>query len=366
MPGAHIRSAVPARCCTVAVGVGAAPARLVDLRQLPTDPITMSHQMISMAAVRRLAAVVALLACCLLASRRGVAAATIGASPAEVVNPNRNQFVVFTLFLRGNCSATLAARPNLPNRLRAAAVADVKMQLTARQTGSANLSATLASVRALGSTCKNATVRPGALDVGAQARLRLWGRVRSAAGAGVWGEGHSSRCGGGAQLAVPCHGHRCRPRTHARTQDPKTGGQVSGIMLAVLYKGVSNTGVRDLMVGAARRCICERDNCTSVWPSVYAVVEPSGLLVLYTSACKRGGEGKGRGGGRRGPFVAAAHRVPSDDRGPGSAVGCRQRRRCPAFQAGRQAGTQSRVSRRTDGIAPRGVAWRAEAWRAVA
>lgn len=115
-------------------------------------------------AIRTLVTVVALALACLVVAARGAAAT--GRSLAQVA-PNGRQFVQFELFLRGPCSKTLAAMPNLPNRLRLAAIADVRARLTAEPTGSANLSATLASVRAFPSTCQNATVCPDALAVGA-------------------------------------------------------------------------------------------------------------------------------------------------------------------------------------------------------
>ncbi len=111
----------------------------------------------SMSAIRMPAAVLAL--ACLFVAASGAAAASGRRSLTEL-RPTTQQFIQFTLFLRGNCSATLAAKPILPNLLRVAAIADVQMQLRAKPIGSANLSATLESVRAYRSYCEPATVRP--------------------------------------------------------------------------------------------------------------------------------------------------------------------------------------------------------------
>ena len=77
----------------------------------------------------------------------------------EPFNPALRQFVQITVSLRGTCSAVLAANPTLLNDVRLAAIADVRRELTANPIGIANLTATLASVRAGTPNCTAVTVR---------------------------------------------------------------------------------------------------------------------------------------------------------------------------------------------------------------
>ena len=95
---------------------------------------------------------------CLLAAAGGADAGR-ALQQANPFNPQFRQFVQITISMRGTCAQVLAANPTLANDVRLATIADVAAALTAAPVGIANLTATLASLRAPTPNCTAVRVR---------------------------------------------------------------------------------------------------------------------------------------------------------------------------------------------------------------